>query len=1467
MILAIRFFAVLAFFVICGGFARSDSPGSVTPLGYNDTGTIGLSTWVDGTEQAVPPFPSDANSLQYLWENKPREGRLLWFGDSRKPGERYLRVALEKPVTIGSILVRGGGAVSVLKADAALPGDLTADDQWVPAERIKDGAVSHDEAGVNDVVLWTLPQPVTTRAIRFSHNALPADQRYAGVMCGFALFANRLVNVAPQATPFVSSAEQDAAKLNDEKTNYEWNGWGNISSRDGQRPKTIAEQPEWVILTWPKAVPLTGLALLGNYYGSADIQVFTGPDSEHPREAGDADWKTVQSLTDIKPQAPAPLDLVPVSFDATQTVRALRIRFTSSFDESAAFFRLKGNTRGGKRVGLGELMALQPLDASTALASAILPTSAPVHAPIPIKFTLPEAGEVTLVIEDSAGKRVRNLISQTPFPAGENTVYWDGTDDITRDPDAAQHGFYYIPPEAVAPGTYTVRGLWHKPLDLRYEFNVYTPGDPPWDTADTSGGWMTNHTPASSAVFIPGDKAPGGQPLIGLGAAVSEGGSCFSWLTLDGKKIGGRGWIGGVWTGAYYLSGDPGPSPEAGVAAYVGSVFQGNNKYGINGKIEVRLTKLTTLTPSGDRPAVTDKILIDAPPPPPAGADPSKYPRAGDYLGGIAVYNGFLCFSEPILNKLVFVNTLAGAGGVIGDTDVHDPRALAYDASGRLYVLSGQTLLRYAPGATTGNMPAPEKLVTDLADPRGITLDSAGNIYISDQGTVNQVKVYTADGKPLKTYGKGGPLQAGKYDPLRMNSPKGIAVDSNGRLWVTEDDYQPKRVSVWNPDGSLWKAYYGGPRYGGGGMVDSKDATRFMYDGMEFTLDWTKGEGDLTRVFYRPGPNDLKLAFRDGPPEDPVYFNGRRYLSDCYNSGETNGHNSAFLFLDKGDGGVVVPVAGVGAAQLWPVLKTDAFKGIWPKGIDPAGDPVKNPAFYIWSDLNGDGQVQPNEVQIIPGNSGGVTVGDDGSFLVSRMGTDPQVQKAMRFKPVRFTDAGAPVYDASAGEVLAPAQPPGGDGHDQILIGTNGWTVMTTPPPPLSKQGVGGALNGQPAWSYPSLWPGLHPSHSAPVPTERGMLIGTTRLLGGLMTPKGSEALPLFFINSNQGDIYAFTEDGLFVAQLFQDMRLGVQWEMPNAIRNAALNSLTLHDEDFLPSVGQNADGKVYIDTGGQMALVRVDNLDTIRTIAPMTLQVTKQDLQAAHDYIVQREAQRQSAEGSGLLQVSLLAAPPAFDGSLSGWADAEWAPIDHRGTGAWFDSGTKPFNIDGALAVADGKLYAAWKTGDPTLIKNAGDVPNALFKSGGALDLMIGTDANAKPNRPSAVAGDERLIVAQVNGKTTALLYREVVPGTQDAAKVPFNAPWHGITFDQVANVSDQVELNQDKDGNYQVGVPLSVLGLNPQPGMRIKGDIGILRGNGRETSARVYWANKATGIVSDVPTEAELTPSLWGNWEFKEK
>ena len=140
----------------------------------------------------------------------------------------------------------------------------------------------------------------------------------------------------------------------------------------------------------------------------------------------------------------------------------MRLCITKATGESHP--HLHGKTEQGKRVWLGELLALAPLgDAEPQ--SAVLPEPAPGepdHPPIPIRFTLPEAGLVTLVIDDATGRRVRNLLSETPFPAGGNTAWWDGQDDLGRDPEAARHGIYHVPGQFVAPGEYRVRGLWHK---------------------------------------------------------------------------------------------------------------------------------------------------------------------------------------------------------------------------------------------------------------------------------------------------------------------------------------------------------------------------------------------------------------------------------------------------------------------------------------------------------------------------------------------------------------------------------------------------------------------------------------------------------------------------------------------------------------------------------------------------------------------------------------------------------------------------------------------------------------------------------------------------------------------------------------------------------------------------------------------------------------------------------------------
>jgi DNA-binding beta-propeller fold protein YncE len=1424
-----------------------------TAISAEDIDSAAYADWVDGAEHAIAPQSTASTTwVGAIWTRQTMpEMHGSTFGESTTPGPRHLRVGFKTPLAVGSVLVYGGGRLSVLKPDAAYPGNLASEADWLPAQRIKNDAVSQDEVSAEELAIWVFPPGTKTRALRFTHDAKASDPKYAGKLQGAIVLADRLVNIAAQAIASASARDEAASVLNNDKAghNHEWD-----NGKEGASQRISAEHPEWVQLTWPQAVQFDEIETVNTGFSEAAVQIYVGPKDKHPREAGPADWKTVQHFAKLTSGYPAALCAEAMPLGQPVSTRAVRLLITSPSADRHP--HLESREKEGRGVWLGKIMALRSLGDAD-LKSALAPVQkSDSHPPIAIRFKLPEPGFVTLVIEDSEGKRVRNLVSGQLFPAGDNVAWWDGTDDLGRDRDAARHGLYHIPERPVAPGTYRVRGLFRKQLDLRYEFSIYNAGNPAWSTADTSGGWLTNHTPPRAVAFVPADKTPNGQPMVYIGSAVSEGGAGLAWVNLDGKKLGGRGWIGGNWTAAPSLARDAGKNADPDVFAYVGSAWTSSTSNRDRTHGELRITGLMA---KGDKP------IIKYPFSPPSAGSEGDNNWIGQ-LGAIAAHDGVLVASMEKLDKLLFID--ARAGKVLGESPVPSPRGLAFDDQGRLLVVSATNVLRFAiDPKSAGKLPSAQTIIHEgLLDPQGITLDATGRIYVSDGGDSQQVKVFSSDGKLLTTIGHPGAPKAGPYDRLHMNHPHGLAIDDRQQLWVAEDDFQPKRVSVWTLDGKLLHTFYGPGRYGGGGSLDPRDKTLFYYDGLQFKLDWATGANEPVAVIDREGQDAISSQFRSAPPQTPIYFDNRQYMTNCYNGNPTGGSDNVAIWIMRD--GVAVPVAAVGRLRNWPILLKDEFKSRWPQGVEAGDEKPKNAAIYIWNDLNGDGQVQPDEVTMLKASSGGVTVAPDLSFLVSRVD-----DKAMRFAPKRFTPQGAPIYDLNAGQTLATGtQAPASSGGDQTLVSSDGWTVLTVAPEPFAREGFGGLKDGKPLWSYPSLWPGLHASHESPVASHPGEVTGTTRLLGDFIKPVKGDAGPLWCINGNMGELYLFTEDGLFVAQLFQDSRVGQPWTMPKAERGMLLNDVTLHDENFFPTITQTSDGNVYLVDGGRTSLVRVDGLDTIRRIPANELKLTLDDLNAAAAWRVQAEAERQAARGTGILTVSMRKQPPVVDGKLNDWAGADWAVIDRRGVAANFNSDSKPYDVTAAVAISGDRLYAAFRTQDGELLKNSGETPNGPFKTGGCLDIMLGTDPAADPKRARPVAGDERLLVTQVKGKTLALLYRAVVPGTREP--VPFASPWRTITIDRVEDISAQVQLAMSVEKNekgkvakayYEFSVPRAALYLKPVEGQSIKGDVGILRGNGFQTLQRVYWNNKATAITADVPSEAELTPALWGKFTFK--
>ena len=105
---------------------------------------------------------------------------------------------------------------------------------------------------------------------------------------------------------------------------------------------------------------------------------------------------------------------------------------------------------------------------------------------------------------------------------------------------------------------------------------------------------------------------------------------------------------------------------------------------------------------------------------------------------------------------------------------------------------------------------------------------------------------------------------------------------------------------------------------------------------------------------------------------------------------------------------------------------------------------------------------------------------------------------------------------------------------------------------------------------------------------------------------------------------------------------------------------------------------------------------------------------------------------------------------------------------------------------------------------------------------------------------------------------------GTGELCEVCADPRRDGTLLCVVEDVSERVSLATDNNGIYEISVPLGVLSWRPRAGELYRADLGILRGANGQTTQRVYWANKATAITADVPSEAELTPRLWGKWRI---
>jgi hypothetical protein len=1043
-----------------------------------------------------------------------------------------------------------------------------------------------------------------------------------------------------------------------------------------------------------------------------------------------------------------------------------------------------------------------------------------IPASISIPYEATQNGLLTLVLEDEHGNRVKNLIADYAVHQGHNIIPWDGSslDGVA------------------APGHYHVRGLFHQRIVPRLEYSIYSPGAPPWPTADGTGAWLADHTPPASALFLPeGSPWPthSGQLQILFGAQAAEAGHALMWTDLDGRKLDGikiRGWNGGI-----ALARDNGPNRNPDHIAYTVYVVNPSRDFG---KTDPGALQIFAITKTGLAPLA--KVV--------GGIQTHDAFRQ---LVGLAAANGLLLLSNPAANEIVAFDVRHNVQTPFATIKLPHLGALAFEPDGQLLVATegGITRFTVVNDWHTLKLVDPRVVVAaaQLESPKQIIEshdfgETGGEIYVTDWGSSHQVKVFSvATGRPLRVIGHPGGPQVGLYDEQRMAHPLGMAIDSNGVLWVAEEDYLPKRISRWDAKtGRFLNAWYGPTQYGGGGFADPHDLYRAYYPSignpgsmglLEFRVDPATGSSRLTAVRYRfpdplndiisyggypPGPiffpNDMIPVGSHGgiAPAQTFYRDGHQYFTDSYNTYWYNQTTVTTLWILEH--GVCHPIASAGwvgasgSAHHWTTLDRPEIR----RRI-PSGNPDQT--FFVWTDRNHDHAVQPDEVEFlrpaVPGAAGVVFQPD-----LSIISGGPY-----HLHTASIDAAGIPAYNLARLTLVSHTSAIG-----EVALSPDGWFLA----------GMSGYKDGELRWTLPTR------SASVP-PAGPGDLQDPKRMLGYPVRPARGDAGYLVARYSYMGEIYIYTVDGLLVATLGRDTRLSPFWPYPKQTPGMEITGLSFDAEHFWPFMFGNDNGNVYLAIGKwHTSIVRLDGLDSVQRVDLGTITVSKQELARTAPLRVEslsREKLKTEVEVHHLVA--------AVKASPENWPQKDWAAIDKN---SFFQLGT------------DGKnLIVAYRTDQPDLLRNSATEFPFAFTQGGGLDLMV--RASGPSDDRHAAAGDARLFITRRNGKLLAVLYRQKTekPGN----RVSFASPVGEVAFDDVQDVSDRVMLFADK-GFYQLSVPLSLLGLDPSPGRQYRGDVGFVLSDGTRAQARVYWHNKTDAMTADVPSEARLNPGQWGVFHF---
>ena len=373
-------------------------------------------------------------------------------------------------------------------------------------------------------------------------------------------------------------------------------------------------------------------------------------------------------------------------------------------------------------------------------------------------------------------------------------------------------------------------------------------------------------------------------------------------------------------------------------------------------------------------------------------------------------------------------------------------------------------------------------------------------------------------------------------------------------------------------------------------------------------------------------------------------------------------------------------------------------------------------------------------------------------------------------------------------------------------------------------------------------YPNRYGRHDAPA-AQRGVLIAPFRTNGVVENVPGVGAITA--LGGDRGEWFLMTMDGLYISSICQDIKGDV-----------TLDETFIGGESFGGFIWRDEKNRVLVQLGGNSyRLMEVQGLDTCRkTKLPLT--VTQEQIDEGAKIAAARRPK--AAEEPKELRVARLAKLPAEPVApdllaakplIEGAADFR---VQERGDASrWWRA---------ALAHDGKSLAVMFQVADASAWKNGEGRFTHAFIGGDCVDLKLDIPQ----------AGPVRVLAAPIAGKDIAVLFRKKAQKKDNPTTYAVqNNPANAESFDVVRVLDSAKVVSRTASGGYSVlvTVPLADLGLDASKSGTVKGTVGVIYSDpaGTNRASRLYWFDKETGLVSDVPSEARLDPKRWGPIVFE--